>query len=289
MHDAWTDHGDGIWVRQSHAYQTNTTVLVDDGWALLVDPGVLPSDLDDVANFVKQHAPRFEQVSIVFTHPHWDHVLGRPWFPAATTVAHAGFFDVLQLEEANIEKAARSFIESAGEAWPHPFRAFEPTLNTRGIVGLQIGPFSFVTHEIPGHDPNQIALHFPERGVFVSADTLSDIEIPWLDAPAWVYRKSLEALSQVFEQEDIRLLVPGHGPVAHGRTAAYRRLLRDLAYLRHLEEGIAAAHVRGLSLMDARRELELMDYVGKDAAYSMNEVHRENVRFTYEGAAELRA
>lgn len=287
MNTAWTDLSEGVWVRRSRAYEMNTTVLTEAGWALLIDPGVLPSELEDLAAFVKERAPRFEQVAIVFTHPHWDHVIGRPWFPAATTVAHAGFFDVLQLEEANIEKSAKEWIEGAGEGWPHPFRAFEPTLNTRGVVGLQLGPFSFVTHELPGHDPNQIALHFPERGLFVAADTLSDIEIPWLDAPAWVYRKGLEALTQVFEHEDIRVLVPGHGPLAMGRAAAYRRLLRDLAYLRRLEEGVASAHSHGLSLAQTQVQLETMDYLGKDAPYSMNDVHRENIRFTYEGVAEL--
>ena len=102
-----------------------------------------------------------------------------------------------------------------------------------------------------------------------------------------MYRKSLEALTNLFEHEDIDVLVPGHGPLAMGRAAAYRRLLRDLAYLRRLEEGVGSARGRGLSLAAAQAELETMDYVGKDAAYSMNDVHRENVRFTYEGIGEL--
>jgi len=284
---AWTELGDGAWVRQSRAYEMNTTVLVQDGWALLVDPGVLPSELDDLAAFVASHAPRFEQVAIAFTHPHWDHVLGLRWFPGASTLAHAGFFDVLQVEEATIERKAKEYVEGAGEAWPTPFTAFEPRFNARGTVGMQLGPFSLVTHELPGHDANQIALHFPDRGLFVAADTLSDIEIPWLDAPAWVYRKSLEALTNVFEHEDIRVLVPGHGPIAMGRNDAYRRLLRDIAYLRRIEEGVTSARGRGLSMEDTRTELEAMDYLGKDAAYSMNDVHRENIRFTYEGMAAL--
>lgn len=284
---AWTDLGDGRWVRRSRAYEMNTTVLVQDGWALLVDPGVLPSELDEIAAFVAHHAPRFEQVAIAYTHPHWDHVLGHRWFPGASTLAHAGFFDRLQLEQATIEKKAKEYIEGAGEVWGTPFEAFEPRFHARGTVGLKLGPFSVVTHELPGHDPNQIGLHFPDRGLFVAADTLSDIEIPWLDAPAWVYRKSLEALTNLFEHEDIGVLVPGHGPLAMGRAAAYRRLLRDLAYLRRLEQGVAAAHGRGATLEATQSELESMDYVGKDAAYSMNEVHRENIRFTYEGIAEL--
>jgi len=36
---------------------------------------------------------------------------------------------------------------------------------------------------------------------------------------------------------------------------------------------------------EAQAALEGMDYTGKDAAYSMRDVHRANVRFTWEGLA----
>ena len=138
----------------------------------------------------------------------------------------------------------------------------------------------------PGHNGAHFAFWLPQHGVLFAGDLLSDIEIPWLDGPPWVYRASLKALHWLFEQEDVRTVVPGHGPVANGRIAGYRRLLRDMDYLMHLEENVGAAWKRGLSLEDASRELARMDYVGKDAEYSMNQVHAENVRFTWQGLAD---
>ena len=88
---AWTDLGDGVHVRRSRAYEMNSVVLVKDAHAIVADPGVLPSEMAEIAAFTAGHAPRFGNVSLLLTHPHWDHVLGRPYFPAATTVAHAGF------------------------------------------------------------------------------------------------------------------------------------------------------------------------------------------------------
>jgi glyoxylase-like metal-dependent hydrolase (beta-lactamase superfamily II) len=123
----------------------------------------------------------------------------------------------------------------------------------------------------------------------MAGDLLSDIEIPWLEGPPWVYRASLKTLHWLFEQEDVRVLVPGHGPVAHGRTNGYRRLLRDMDYLVHLEERVGAAWKRGLTLEETRAELAAMDYVGKNSGndeLTMNDVHAGNVRFAYEALAD---
>ncbi len=283
---AWTELAPGVLVRQSSAYRMNSTVIALDGHALVVDPGVLPSELDDMAARVEALAPRFENVTLAFTHPHWDHVLGRDWFPAATTVAHVGFADELERDAASIEQSARAWIEGAGEAWPRPFRAFAPARAVRGTVRVELGPIAPITHEVPGHCASQIALHLPEQGVLVAGDTLSDIEIPWLDGPPWVYRRSLMALHLLFEHEDIRFLVPGHGAVAFGRAAGYARVVRDLNYLLQLEQHVAAAHARGAALAETQAELARMDYLGKDAAYAMNDVHRDNVKFAYASLAD---
>jgi hydroxyacylglutathione hydrolase len=282
----WTDLGDGAHVRRSRAYEMNSVVLARDGHAVVIDPGVLPSEIAEIAEFTAGRAPRFANVALLLTHPHWDHVLGRPWFPAATTVAHVGFADEAARDEAAIEKSAKEWIEGAGERWERPFRAFAPDLVARGTARLPLGPFEAVTYDVPGHCASQLAFFFPANGLLAAADMLSDIEIPWLDGPPWVYRATLKALHWVFEQEDVRALVPGHGPIAEGRAAGYRRLLRDLDYLLVLEQRVADARARGRSLDETQADLAAMDYLGKDAAYPMNDVHRENVAFTWHGLGE---
>ena len=283
---AWTDLGEGVLVRRSRAYEMNSTLLVRDGHAIVVDPGVLPSELDDIVRVVAGHAPRFENVSLLFTHPHWDHVLGKPWFPLAATVAHVGFFDEVERDAEKIEASARKWIEGEGESWTPPFQPFEPALTVRGTIGFKLGGLDVLAYDAPGHSASQLALYFPELGVFLAADMLSDIEIPWLDGPPWVYRRTLQALHWVFEQEAVRVMVPGHGAVAHGRADAYRRLLRDIDYLLHLEDRAGGAFERGLGLEETRAELAGMEYLGKDAAHAMNDVHLSNVKFAWEGLAE---
>jgi len=264
----------------------NSVLLAADGHALAIDAGVLPSELEDFATVVAGIAPRFENVSLAFTHPHWDHVLALPWFPGATTFAHVGFFDELERDEAKIATDAEKWIRESGETPPHRWRPFKPALTARGTVLVKLGPFDVVTYDTPGHSGSHLALWLPGHGTLVAGDLLSDIEIPWLDAPPWVYRSSLKALHWLFEQEDVKLLVPGHGPLAHGRRDGYRRLLRDIDYLLHLEHGVGEAWKRGWSLEETRAELSRMDYLGKDAAYAMNDVHAENVRFAWQALAD---
>ncbi len=283
---AWTDLGDGVLVRQSRAYWMNSAVLVRDGHAVVVDPGVLPSEMRELAARTAEHAKRGQDAALVLTHPHWDHVLGRPWFPEARTLAHVGFADEVEREAAAIETKAKRWIEGAGEPWPRAFAAFSPDRAVRGTAAFEFGPFQLVCHHVPGHCASQIALFDPATGTFLAADMLSDIEIPWLDAPAWVYRGTLKALHEVFEREEVRRRVPGHGPVAIGRVDAYRRLHRDLRYLLELEDQVRAVLARGGSLDEAQAACATMDYVGKDAAYSMNDVHRGNVRFTWEALVQ---
>jgi len=283
---AWTEPAPGLLVRQSRAYRMNSVVLFERGHALVIDPGVLPSEMRDIASRVAADAPRFEQVTLAFTHAHWDHVLGRDHFPLARTLAHVGFADELERDTAKIERSAREWVEGEGEPWPRPFEPFRPDLAVRGTARVELGPFELVAHEVPGHSPSQMALFVPALGALVAGDMLSDIEIPWLDGPPWVYRRSLTALHWLFEQEDVRLLVPGHGGVALGRVEGYRRVLRDIDYLVQLEQRVGDAFRRGVALEQARAELVAMDYVGKDADYPMNEVHQDNVGFAWTGLLE---
>src|SRR5689334_20008554 len=86
---AWTDLGQGIRVRQSRAFQMNSVALFHPEHTTLIDPGVLPSELNDIAAETRAAQPK--TVTLLFTHAHWDHVLGRSWWPAARTLTHDRF------------------------------------------------------------------------------------------------------------------------------------------------------------------------------------------------------
>jgi glyoxylase-like metal-dependent hydrolase (beta-lactamase superfamily II) len=268
-------------VRQSRAFWMNSLLLLDPRHAVIVDPGVLPSELDDLAAVTATAHP--ERVTLLFSHGHWDHVLGRPWWPGAASLAHARFAAELSAGAAGIRREAESLAARHGESWARAFEPFEPDLAVEGEREIEAGPWSLVVRDAPGHAPSQVSAHLPAARLLFAADMLSDIEIPMLDGPCASYRRTLESLGPLFESGAVETLVPGHGSVARGAAACTARLVRDTLYLALLEAGVREARARGRTLEETQSALEGMDYAGKDAAYSMRDVHRANVRFTWEG------
>ena len=279
---AWSDLGDGIRVRQSRAFWMNSVALLDREHTLIVDPGVLPTELDDLAGVVGAAAP--EAITLFFTHAHWDHVLGRPWWPRARTVAHDRFATEVNRERQAIVGEAEALAAEHGEHWAQAFAPFRPDLAISGLHFLPLGRWRLVFRDAPGHSRSQLTCHLTDHRVLIAADMLSDLEPPILDGPCGPYRETLEALLPLAEHDAIEVVVPGHGAVARGREAVLARLRCDLDYLRALEAGVSAAHARGHSLDAARETLAPMDYTGRGSAtYPTEAFHLENIEFAYRG------
>ncbi len=281
---AWTDLGGGVRVRQSAAFWMNSTLLLHPEHAVVIDPGVLPAELDDLARAVQESGAA--DITLVFTHAHWDHVLGRPWWPAARTLAHDRFAAELQRDAAAIRAEAERCAAGHGARFRQPFEPFVPDDAVAGLHFHPLRPWRPVFRDAFGHSGSQISVHLPEQRVLVAADMLSDLEVPILDGPPEVYVRTLEALCPLLDGGALETLVPGHGAVAHGAGAVRERLERDLDYLRTLATRARAARAAGHSEDAAVAALEDMAYVGKGAAYSMAEYHRANARFAWRAAGE---
>ena len=285
--ETWTDLADGIRVRQSRVFRMNSVVLFDPLDTVIVDPGVLPAELDDLAAVVRALAPR--TVTLLFTHAHWDHVLGRPWWPDARSIAHDRFAAELLRERAAIDLDAGALAAEHGERWPQRFAPFRPEVAVSGLRFLPIGPWRLVLRDAPGHSDTQLTCHLADHRLLIAADMLSDIEPPILDGSCNVYRETLEALLPLAERGAIATVVPGHGAVARGRDAVLRRLHRDLDYLRALEDGVSVALASGRSLDETRVALAAMDYAGRGSSTTPTAAfHLENIAFAYRGLTTSR-
>jgi glyoxylase-like metal-dependent hydrolase (beta-lactamase superfamily II) len=290
MSDAgpWTDLGSGVRVRQSRLYAMNSGLLEKEDHVVLIDPGVLRSELDDIASRVPRPVA---SVTILFTHHHWDHVLGLSHFPEAETVGHDRLAAMLDAEASSIDEAARRHSAAAGEPWTSTFAPFPIGRAVSGQHVTRLGAFRAVLRDAPGHADTQLTAHVPELGLLFAADMLSDIEIPMLEGarglsggPVGAYRRTLEALRPLALGGAIETLVPGHGAIARG-TQALERIDRDLAYLEALDRGVRASLSEGASLGATQARMASMDYLGKHAPYSMEPHHRDNVRAAFEHAA----
>src|SRR5580765_1343227 len=275
MIDPWSDLGSGVLVRQSAAFQMNSIVLLHAEHAVLVDPGVLSTELDDIAARVA--AARPAKTTLLLTHGHWDHVLGRPWWPDADVVAHDRFAAVVQRDEAKIRREIAALAREHGQSWERGFTPFRPAQAVSGLHLARRGPWTMVLRHAFGHSDSQLSVHLPHERILLAADMLSDIEIPLLGGPVAPYLDTLRALAPLAENGAIETLVPGHGAVARGQGAVVARVRRDIEYLESLSRELARVRAARLDAETAKAQLQGMIYGGAPMPEWAAEQHRGNV------------
>lgn len=264
---------DRVTLRQSAHWQTNSGLLRGQNGYLLVDPGILKAELEEIADFV---APTGVCLGLS-THAHWDHLLWHPRFGLAVprfaseaTVARIQTSHVSLLDEmAAFERSCCS-----GEPqWQRDLLFHEQPLPPGNDVFDGI-PCRLIP--LPGHSTGQCGLYFPSEGVLFSADTLSDEEVPTLESSAEdipPYLNSLDALEA--QLTCVKYLVPGHGSVADP-AGALQRLVADRAYLRRLEQLQPVELSGNLDELARRVLLDVHETRARTpAGWAM---HRENIR-----------
>ncbi len=206
----------GVLVRTSRVMQTNTTVVVASGCALLIDPAWLPDELTALAGELRERAITVAEGFA--THAHHDHVL---WHPE--------FGDVPRWASPRTAELARTERDDLVAALGPEFTPDLVDLMGRVDAGTPAFDVELIVHD--GHAPGHTALWLPELRVLVAGDMLSDVELPlpfWPhDVPA--YERALDLLEPYADAA--RVVIPGHGNVgtdARARLDADRRYLADV-------------------------------------------------------------
>ncbi|WP_026909288.1 MBL fold metallo-hydrolase [Paucisalibacillus globulus] len=78
-----------VTVLQSSLVQTNSTVIQTKDMMLVVDPAWLPKEVEQLKNEVSRKR-NGRPVYLLFTHSHYDHVLGYGAFENSQTIASEG-------------------------------------------------------------------------------------------------------------------------------------------------------------------------------------------------------
>jgi glyoxylase-like metal-dependent hydrolase (beta-lactamase superfamily II) len=223
----------GVLVATSDLYLTNSTLIVHEDRALLIDPAVLPSELEQLADEVAGHGI---QVELGFgTHAHWDHVLwpsslaSVPRFAAPRTIAAIEAYPEMT-RGALREVSARWYAQWDLEQFAKLRPLESETLSWSGPHARVI------VHD--AHAPGHAALHFPELELLVAGDMVSDVELPGLDwdQPYDQLQAYLGGLNALGSAEPVRLFIPGHGRPGDGDELR-RRLDADRTYIGALERG----------------------------------------------------
>ncbi len=226
-----------LWISSSRSMSYNAGVLLVEGRAWLVDPGVFPEETDAVKRFCEGR--RAPVAGVILTHYHWDHILGPERLPDAPVIAQARALDVITEHGATIEKQVNQWLKDndirhdGGFRVPRPDRVFGDRLKLAGLELIAA----------PGHAPEALVVYEPAAGILWAGDMLSDIEVPFVMDSLADYIATLNEL----EELNTRVLVPGHGRATRDQHEAARRLDADLHYLLDLAERVGRAVETGAS------------------------------------------
>jgi glyoxylase-like metal-dependent hydrolase (beta-lactamase superfamily II) len=238
---------EGVLTHESEFCQSNAVVVQGRAGVLLIDPGVLGSEMADLANDLREL--RQPVVAGFSTHPHWDHLL---W--------HSDLGAPPRYGTARCAATVRGRLSDAGAKARIAARLIPPDITEQvplDLLGLMTG-LPAETAQIPwdgprvliiehqAHAPGHAALLIEERGVLVAGDMLSDVLIPMLDLngtedPIGDYLAALRLLEGA--AGGVEVLVPGHGSVA-GAGQAQARIDLDRAYLHALRDAPAPSDPR---------------------------------------------
>ena len=193
-----TEVAAGVYIATAARDLTNTTILVQDGYAFLIDPSWEPADLDGLVEWLS--AAGLQVVGGFATHAHYDHVL---W--------HPGFGDVPRWASVvTAERASRlrdDLVSGLGPGWPTALTELVGRLTGTTELTLRWpSPVELVRHD--AHSPGHTALWLP------------------VDTGVAEYLAGLETLRPYAERAAV--VIPGHG---HPGPDAALRYRTDLAWL----------------------------------------------------------
>jgi glyoxylase-like metal-dependent hydrolase (beta-lactamase superfamily II) len=238
---------EGVLVHQSEFVQSNAVVVQGRAGVLLIDPGVLDSEMACLADDLRELGQPV--VAGFSTHPHWDHLLWHTRLGAAPRYGTARCAAAIRVELSDPQWKARS------ADWIPPDIAERVPLDLLGLITGLPGEAAWIPWdgsqvriiEHQGHAPGHAALLIEERGVLVAGDMLSDVLIPLLVSPAAEdddspsdpadpiedYLAALRLLDGV--ADDVDVLVPGHGSIGEADQVR-ARIEQDRAYVHALRD-----------------------------------------------------
>lgn len=216
-----------VTVFQSRLFQLNSTVVSTDDLVLVVDPGYLPDEVEEIRLFVEKTNGN-KPVFLFFTHSDFDHIAGYGAFPQAKTIA-AKEFVVNPLKESQL-KDLMDYDEEFYILRPYPvtYPAIDHVISMDGEK-MKIGKTTMKFYHAFGHTGDGLMVEI--ENYVVAGDYLSDIEFPFVYSSFSEYEKTLKRCKKLFQLKTDSVMVTCHGSVADTAEEIRKRISDSEDYL----------------------------------------------------------
>ncbi len=181
--------------------------------SVLVDAPWVPSEARAWRAEVERLSPHGVAYRIL-TDYHLDHILGSQFMPPGLTIAHESAwkhlkgFDHETIVQRAVEHAQALALDL--EAQLAGVSVVMPEITVGAAMALWCQEHCIEVIHFGGHTPATLGVYLPEQGVLFTGDLVVNGRHPYMaDAQSREWIASLERIRGM----DVRVIVPGHGPV----------------------------------------------------------------------------
>lgn len=185
-------------------FQENTYLLVEQGRAIIVDPGFMEeAEFQEFEKVLSDQKAIPE--SIILTHAHIDHILGVGGLHQKYGIPvylHSG--DRIFWDEIESQAAFFGVVADALD--------FEP-VDLKPVKEWKTGPFTFEIRFTPGHSPGHVVFYLHDEGILLGGDTVFRESIGRTDLYMGDFKQLETSIrAQIYTLPEETRILPGHGP-----------------------------------------------------------------------------
>lgn len=223
---------------ESALFRTTSTVIQTPDLVLMVDPNWLPREVADIQTYVR-NIRRERPLYVLYTHSDYDHIIGSGAFPAATVIASHALAHhpnkVAQLQRTLAWDEARYIRRDYAITYPEV-----DIVAAQDAQQLAIGSTNLTFYLAPGHTSDGLftIVEFADQRIFIAGDYVSNIEFPFIYHSSYEYEQTLEKARQIIDNQNLTLLIPGHGDATSNKIDMLDRVQESEAYIQSLRTAI---------------------------------------------------
>ena len=225
-------------------------IFTDEG-IVLIDTPALPGDIADL----KKQINTEEIAYTIFTHEHFDHVLGGGEL-GKRIIAHVNVIPEIERLKTALPQDVNSFFPDLYRQHKNYFDNVKlsfPQITYNDTLYLKLGSTEIQLFHVGGHSAASTFVYLPRDKVLFCGDNIN-IGMPY---PTPISRfDEWIGLLQKAEKMDIDKIVPGHGDICSTKQAHDLRV-----YFEGLQEQVTALIKQGKTRDEVIRSVNLAKYL----------------------------